>query len=231
MTPEPEVLSAVLVEKGILTGYQSKLLSSGRMRSLVFSGKYNIIDRLGTGGMGCVYLCEHRVMRRRVAIKVLPTQAARDANFVQRFHREARAVAALDHPNIVRAYDVDCDGKTHFLVMEFVEGLNLGDYVEKRGKMSVNQAASCIVQARGRCSTPTKPGWFIAISNRRIYFSIARAPSRCSTWGSPCSSRRERKDHPADRSGRRAWNRRLPCAEQSIDSDRVDIALTFTAWV
>ena len=72
----------------------------------------------------------HRVMRRRVAVKVLPSNKADDPSSLERFHREARASAALDHPNIVRAYDVDQAGGLHFLVMEHVDGPNLQDLIK-----------------------------------------------------------------------------------------------------
>ena len=75
--------------------------------------------------MGAVYLCEHILMRRLVALKVLPGREARRPVKLERFYREARAIAALDHPNIVRAYDIDQYEKLHFLVMEYVDGTSL----------------------------------------------------------------------------------------------------------
>ncbi len=86
-------------------------------------------------------------MRRRVAVKVLPTAKADDASSLERFYREARAVAALDHPNIVRAYDIDQDDKLHFLVMEHVDGASLQEIVKKTGPMDVLRACHYIRQA------------------------------------------------------------------------------------
>jgi serine/threonine protein kinase len=98
--------------------------------------------------MGSVYLCEHKLMRRRVAVKVLPTAKAEDPASLERFYREARAVAALDHPNIVRAYDIDQDEKLHFLVMEYVDGASLQEIVKKTGRpLDVARAAHYMRQA------------------------------------------------------------------------------------
>jgi serine/threonine protein kinase len=97
--------------------------------------------------MGSVYLCEHLFMRRRVAVKVLPTAKAEDPSALERFYREARAVAALDHPNIVRAYDIDQDDKLHFLVMEYIDGSSLQEIVKRHGPMEVRRVANYIRQA------------------------------------------------------------------------------------
>src|SRR5262245_61866568 len=106
---ELKSLSEVLVRDGLLTNFQAKQLVKGRYRGFQV-GKYKILEQLGQGGMGAVYLCEHLLMRRRVAIKVLPQDKAGDPASLERFYREARAVAALDHPNIVRAHDIDQEG-------------------------------------------------------------------------------------------------------------------------
>ena len=103
--------------------------------------------------MSSVYLAEHVTMCRRVAIKVLPHSRVKDSSYLARFYREARAAAALDDPNIVRAYDVDSDvekqtGKeTHYLVMEYVEGRDLQVAVTADGPLSPVQAADYIRQA------------------------------------------------------------------------------------
>jgi serine/threonine protein kinase len=92
-----------------------------------------------------VFLAEHRRLRRRAAIKVLPTERSSKES-IERFYREARAVAALDHPNIIRAHDANHEGKCHYLVMEYVEGESLKDYVERRGALPPREASSYIVQ-------------------------------------------------------------------------------------
>src|SRR5437762_8137147 len=143
---EPAKLAAALVRDGLLTNFQSEQLMLGKWRRFTI-GKYKVLERLGSGGMGSVYLCEHKLMRRRVAVKVLPTAKAQDDAALQRFFREARAVAALDHPNIVHAYDIDQDDTLHFLVMEYVDGASLQDIVKKSGPMDIARACDYIRQA------------------------------------------------------------------------------------
>jgi serine/threonine protein kinase len=143
----PEELAAALVRDGLLTNFQAGQFLKGKWRGFVIAGKYKLLEHLGSGGMGTVFLCEHVAMRRRVALKVLPASQAKDPGAVERFYREARAVAALDHPNIVRAYDIDHDGKNHFLVMEYVDGPSLVDVVRKRGPLPVARACNYIRQA------------------------------------------------------------------------------------
>jgi eukaryotic-like serine/threonine-protein kinase len=123
---EPRALAGQLVQDGILTYFQAEQLLQGKWKRFTI-GKYKVLEKLGVGGMGQVFLCEHKLMRRRVAVKVLPVAKGQDDAARGRFYREARAVAALDHPNIVRAYDIDQDENLHFLVMEFVDGVNLQD--------------------------------------------------------------------------------------------------------
>ena len=136
---EPGKLAGILVRDALLTYFQAEQLLQGKWKRF-FIGKYKVLEKIGTGGMGQVFLCEHKLMRRRVAVKVLPTAKAADSSSLQRFYREARAVAALDHPNIVRAYDIDQDEGLHFLVMEFVDGTNLQDLVRKFGPLDVLRA-------------------------------------------------------------------------------------------
>ncbi len=140
---QPIKFASWLVRDGVLTYFQAEQILQGKYKRFSI-GKYKVLEKLGIGGMGQVFLCEHKMMRRRVAVKVLPiansdNEAARD-----RFYREARAVAALDHPNIVRAYDVDQDDNLHFLVMEFVDGTNLHDLVKKHGPLDITRACHFI---------------------------------------------------------------------------------------
>jgi serine/threonine protein kinase len=143
---EPAKLAGVLVRDGMLTHFQAEQFLQGKWRRFTI-GKYKVLERIGSGGMGSVYLCEHKLMRRRVAVKVLPTAKAEDTSSLERFYREARAVAALDHVNIVRAYDIDQDDKLHFLVMEYVDGSSLQDIVKRAGPLDPIRAAHYIRQA------------------------------------------------------------------------------------
>ncbi|QDU20912.1 serine/threonine protein kinase [Urbifossiella limnaea] len=131
---EPAKAAGQLVRDAMLTYFQAEQILQGKWKRFTI-GKYRVLERLGAGGMGTVFLCEHKLMRRRVAVKVLPTAKAADQASLDRFNREARAAAAVDHPNIVRAFDIDQDENLHFLVMEYVDGTNLQDLVKKTGPL------------------------------------------------------------------------------------------------
>jgi serine/threonine protein kinase len=135
-----------LVRDGVITHFQAEQILRGKWRRFHI-GKYRVLERIGSGGMGSVYLCEHMHMARRVAVKVLPSAKAEDQAALERFYREARAVAALDHPNLVRAYDIDQDGEMHFLVMEYIDGTNLQDIIKRHGPLDVMRAAHYMRQA------------------------------------------------------------------------------------
>ena len=94
----------------------------------IVDGKYRVERLLGQGGMGAVFEGYHLLVERRVAIKVLPTNV-QDESLLKRFLREARATAGLQHPNIVRAHDLDHEDRVHFLVMDYVEGVLLHELV------------------------------------------------------------------------------------------------------
>lgn len=140
-------IADALVEQKLLTRFQANLLLNGKSRSLRITSKYRLLDRLGAGGMGLVYLCEHIRMKRLVALKVLPNSQAKEPGNLERFYREAQAVAALKHPNIVQAYDVDTDNGIHYLVMEYIDGVNLEKLITKRGGLDPIRAAHYIAQA------------------------------------------------------------------------------------
>jgi WD40 repeat protein len=114
---------------------------------LVRNERYEILEKLGVGGMGAVYKARHKLMDRIVAIKVLSGKWTERPESVDRFHREVRACARLEHPNIVQAFDADKAGSVHFLVMEYVEGVTLAKHVEEHGPLPVHDACSCIHQA------------------------------------------------------------------------------------
>jgi serine/threonine protein kinase len=139
-------LAAAAVRDGLLTEFQARLLLQGRWKNFFLGGKYKVLKPLGSGGMGAVFLCEHRHMRRRVALKILPPDASSPEQVLQ-FQREAQAVAMLDHPNIVRAFDVDREGSLHFLVMEFIDGASLQYLVDSRGPLPVARAVNYVAQA------------------------------------------------------------------------------------
>ena len=139
-----------LVELNLLTPWQANRLLRGKHKGYEL-GKYRLLSRIGAGAMGAVYLAEHVVMRRRCAIKVLPSSRVGDASYLQRFIREAQAVAALNHPNIVRAYDVDHeidgDREIHYLTMEFIDGADAQVVVAKGGPLDFVAAVDIVRQA------------------------------------------------------------------------------------
>ncbi len=143
---DSEQLAERLIILELITRWQANKLLEGRHRGF-FLKRYKLLDHLGTGGMSSVYLAEHVLMQRRVAIKVLPRNRVEDTSYLARFHREAQAAAALDHRNIVRAYDVDNEGDNHFLVMEYVEGRDLQVIVRDEGPLGYADAADYIRQA------------------------------------------------------------------------------------
>jgi serine/threonine protein kinase len=143
---EPAKLAGLLIQDSVITNFQAENILAGKWRRFSI-GKYKVLEKLGSGGFAQVYLCEHKLMRRRVAVKVLPIAKAKDSSALDRFLREARAVAALDHPNIVHAYDIDQDADLHFLVMEYVDGCNLQEIVKATGPLSVLRACHYIRQS------------------------------------------------------------------------------------
>jgi len=109
-------------------------------------GGYRIIRRLGRGGMGVVYEAQQQSLRRRIALKVLPPERAIDRGFVSRFRREAMAVAALKHPGIVQIHDVGEDKGFHFFSMELVDGISLGEFIQRHGQMDVASSILMVKQ-------------------------------------------------------------------------------------
>jgi serine/threonine protein kinase len=157
-------LADKLIEMGRLNSYQAVQLLAGN--SSLHLGPYRILDEIGRGGMGEVYKAEHPIMGRTVAIKVLPKSKSTPAATAS-FMREIRAQAQLDHRHLVRAFDAGHDRNVHYLVTEFVPGMDLRRYVRSRGPLDMHEAASIISQAadglqhaheRGLVHRDVKPG-------------------------------------------------------------------------
>lgn len=146
LSADPREVTSQLVQNAVLTRFQADQFLQGKWKRFTI-GNFKVLERLGAGGMGNVFLCEHKVMRHRVAIKVLATVIADDPAGLKRFQREARAAAGLDHPNIVRAHDIGQDEKLHYLVMDYVDGTCLQDILKKFGPLDVTRAAHYIRQA------------------------------------------------------------------------------------
>jgi serine/threonine protein kinase len=141
-----EELAKLLVAAGKLTAFQAKCLYQGKTRGLIL-GEYVILEKIGGGGMGMVFKARHRRMDRVVALKTIHPQCMKEPEVVQRFYREVKVAARLNHPNIVLAYDAGEHEGIHYLVMEYVEGQDLGTLARQRGPLPVGEAVDYILDA------------------------------------------------------------------------------------
>lgn len=117
---------------------------------MFISDRYEIIDKIGAGGMADVYKAKCHRLNRFVAIKILKTEFSEDEKFVDKFRAEAQSAAGLSHPNIVNVYDVGEDEELHYIVMELVEGITLKSFIEKKGHLDIKEATGIAIQiARG----------------------------------------------------------------------------------
>ncbi len=158
------------------------------MAARVLSERYRIVRHLARGGMAEVYLAHDELLDRQVAVKVLFPELAHDANFVERFRREARAAAGLNHHNIVSVYDFGEDDGSYFIVMEYIDGETLRDVIRTEGPMEPSRvveigaevaAALAIAHANGIVHRDVKPGNVLISSTGSVVkvadFGIARA--------------------------------------------------------
>ena len=119
-------------------------------RGIFLADRYEIIDQIGTGGMSDVYKAKDHTLGRYVAIKVLKAEFSEDMTFVTKFRTEAQSAAVLEHPNIVNIYDVGSENGLYYIVMEYVEGITLKTYIEKKGQLNYRETLSIAIQvARG----------------------------------------------------------------------------------
>ena len=167
------------------------------LKSGVYLGKrYEIIERIGSGGMADVYKGMDHKLNRYVAIKVLKSDYRTDGVFVSKFVSEARAAAGLMDPNVGNVYDVGQDRGLYFMVMELVEGITLKDYIEKKGRLSAKETISIAIQmAAGMEAAHShniihrdiKPQNIIISKNGKVKvtdFGIARATTSANTISS-----------------------------------------------
>lgn len=135
-----------LVGQGLLTKWQTQQLLAGKSQFTI--GKYRLLDLIGQGGMGAVYKAVQKPIGRIVALKVMNRAVLKQPKAVTRFLREIRTAAAVDHPNIVRAFDANVEkGDIYYLVMEFVDGQNLKTWIKKGQGLPIGWACECIRQA------------------------------------------------------------------------------------
>ena len=112
----------------------------------IFNNRYEIIEKLGAGGTAIVYRAQDMLLNRMVTVKILREEYANNVEFVRRFRHEAQAVASLSHHNIVGVYDVGFEDNMHYIVMEFVEGESLKEYIKRKGALKLNEACNIITQ-------------------------------------------------------------------------------------
>lgn len=143
---DPVDLAKALQRHHIVTHWHCEKLLQGKYKGF-FLGRHKLLGHLGSGGMSSVYLAEHMKMHDKRAIKVLPRSRLGNSSYLARFQLEAKAIASLNHPNIVRAYDIDNEGDTHYIVMEYVDGSDLQSMVKKKGPLPFCQVADFIAQA------------------------------------------------------------------------------------
>lgn len=142
---DPRSVAKWLIDKKYLSLWQANNLLAGR--TAFFLGRYKLLDRIGQGGMGVVFKAQHAVMDRIVALKVMSQALLDKPHAVARFNREVKTAAALNHPNIIAAFDADCVGNTHFLVMEYADGNDLNQWLIGRGPLPVSAACEFAMQA------------------------------------------------------------------------------------
>jgi serine/threonine protein kinase len=145
-TVDARSLAKDLLQRGWLTPYQVNQVFQGRSAELVM-GPYLVLERLGEGGTGQVFKARHLRMERIVALKLIRAALLSDPEIVGRFYREVQVLSRLSHPNVVHAYDAGPLGSTHFLVMEYVEGTDLAQWVQKHGPLPTAEACHYIRQA------------------------------------------------------------------------------------
>ncbi len=135
-----------LIDAGLVTPWHCDKLKTGKYKGF-FLGKYKLLGHLGTGGMSTVYLAQHTIFDQQRAIKVLPKNRLASKTYLERFYREGRAAASLNHKNIVRVYDIGNEADTHYLVMEYVEGQDIYEMVKRQGPLDFKTAIDYTIQA------------------------------------------------------------------------------------
>jgi serine/threonine protein kinase len=141
-----DALAKTLQKEGILSKFQAQRLCQGKVQSLELDN-YRLIKIIGRGGMGIVYEAEHKTMKHRVAIKVISSKVTANSSTLRRFFREVEVAAKLSHPNIVTAIDANQTGKKYYMVMELVQGEDLGVIVQRETALTVPEVIGYMTQA------------------------------------------------------------------------------------
>jgi len=144
--PLPDELPRAFLDAGLLTEWQLEQLRRGKHKGFML-GKFRLLRLLGAGGMSSVYLAENPTLKKQVAIKILPVKRVEQSSFLARFEREARTAFQLGHQNIARAFDLETAGAIHFIVMEFIDGIDLHAKVKQDGPLEIRDAVEYLRQA------------------------------------------------------------------------------------
>lgn len=156
---------------------------------MIIAERYEILGKIGTGGMADVYKAKDHKLNRYIAVKVLKPEFREDTTFIRKFRSEAQAAAGLTHPNIVNVFDVGDDEGVYYIVMELIEGITLKEYISKKGKLSIKEATSIAIQvsmgleaahSHGIVHRDVKPQNIIISTDGKVKvtdFGIARAAS------------------------------------------------------
>lgn len=150
--------ASLLVKENLLTSFQAKQILKGKWKHFIISDKYKVLDQLDSGSNATVFRCEHLTLRRQVALKMV-AGLKKDKVRADLFLKDARAAGVLNHPNILRVYDIDQFHGEYFLVQELVEGINLGKWVRKQGPLEVGQAVYYMAQAAQGLQYASELGW------------------------------------------------------------------------
>ena len=135
-----------LIESELITQWQADKFLAGKYKGF-FLGKFKLLRHLGSGGMSSVYLARHKISDQLRAIKVLPRKKVADKSYLDRFYLEARIAASLNHPNVVRIYDICEENGVHFMVMEYAKGEDLLELVTRDGPLKFTDAAKYVAEA------------------------------------------------------------------------------------
>ena len=140
-------------------------------------GRYEIYERIGSGGMADVYRAYDTIDDRIVAIKILKDEFSGNSEFLRRFRNESKAIAVLSHPNIVKVYDVSFGDRMQYIVMEYIDGITLKEYLSRQRGIAVERSAAFYIPDSLRaCSTRTTRALSTAISSRRTSCCCRTAP-------------------------------------------------------
>jgi len=112
----------------------------------ILGNRYEIVEKIGGGGMALVYKAKCNLLNRYVAIKILRTEFTNDDEFINKFRRESQSAASLSHPNIVNIYDVGVEDDIYYIVMEYIKGKTLKELIQEKGRLNIEETLDYAIQ-------------------------------------------------------------------------------------